>query len=211
MLRLVSAVIVGAVAISAAVVARDNREPRGPSDSADISQAPAPQPATFLTPSKAATMHDAPQGKELGRLSPGATLATLTRERGWVRVRMEGWINEDQLVPLDSALRMSPSAADIRADPAGMKGKLVRWDVEFISWLRADPLRRDMKADEWYILARGPGTENAISYLVVPPNLKSAAESITPLSRIVVTARVRVGRSAPVGVPILDVESISKR
>jgi hypothetical protein len=88
---------------------------------------------------------------------------------------------------------------------------MVRWEMEFISFQRADPLRRDLTADEWYILARGPLGENAISYLVVPPALRSAAESFSPLTRIVVTARVRVGRSQPVGVPILDLESLTRR
>jgi len=211
MLKSLSAVIVGAAFVSAALIARDARESRITRNDSASSTAPPAQNMTLLTPSAAATMHDAPRGRELARLSPGATLTTLAHERGWVRVRVEGWVNEDQLVPLDSSLRMSPSAADVRADPAGMKGRLVRWEVEFISWQRADPLRRDMKPEEWYILARGPGAENAISYLVVPENLRGAAESITPLSRIVVTARVRVGRSTPVGVPILDVESISRR
>jgi hypothetical protein len=210
MLKTVSAVI-GAMALTTLLIGRDSATSRAGSDGSAANAAQQQPVLTYLTPSAQATLHDAPQGKELGRVSPGASLTTLARERGWVRVRFEAWVNESSLVPLDSALRMSPSAADVRADPAGMKGRLVRWDLEFISWQRADPLRRDMRPDEWYILARGPGSENSISYLVVPESLRSTAESITPLSRIVVTARVRVGRSSPVGVPILDVESLSRR
>jgi hypothetical protein len=213
MLRYVSVVLITTAVVTAALSGRE--EDRTRAAGANYAYAPQPpaqiQPSTALTPSTTATLHDAPQGKELSRVSSGAALTVLARDRGWVRVRLEGWINEDQLVPADSNMRMSPSAADVRADPAGMQGRLVRWDMEFISWQRADPLRRDMKPDEWYILARGPSGENAISYLVVPANLRSIAESITPLSRIVVNARVRVGRSTPAGVPILDVEAITKR
>jgi hypothetical protein len=177
-------------------------------------QAAAQQPSAAagqFAPLDSATLHGAPQGAEIARLSRAAVVTVLTRERGWARVRTEGWILEDKLVPADSALRNSPSAADIRADPAGMRGRLVHWDVEFISFLQADPLRRDMNPDEWYILARGPAGENAILYIVVPPSLHSTAQAFAPLSRITVTARVRAGRSQPAGVPLLDLETLVRR
>jgi hypothetical protein len=199
-------VAIGAASVAAVAVMGASRE----AQHAEAQNVP-PQPSAVLTPGSAATLRDAPDGVELGKLSGGAQLSVLTRERGWVRVRTEGWMLESELVPADSNLRMSPSAADVRSDPAGMKGRLVRWEVEFIAFLRADPLRRDMTDEEWYLLARGPGSERAIVYLVVPAGLRSAAESLPPLSRIIVTARVRVGRSQPAGVPILDVESLARR
>ena len=58
------------------------------------------------------------------------------------------------------------------------------------------------------MLARGPRSENAILYLVVPPSLISTARTLQPLAKIAITARVRDGRSEPVGIPILDVQSI---
>ena len=212
MQKIISAVLASGVFLSGALASRGFRDPRVLISDTLVNEQAAPQQvAGQLTPATTATVYDGPQGKELARLSTGSALTVLARERGWVRVRVEGWVNESELVPLDSNLRASPSAADIRADPEGMKGRLVRWDMEFISWQQADPLRKDMKTDEWYILARGPGSENAISYLVVPANLRSIASNLSPLSRIVVTARVRVGRSAPVGVPVLDVESLNRR
>jgi hypothetical protein len=170
-----------------------------------------PQTLGKFTPATRAVLHSAPQAGEIGQLSSGAPLTVLSREREWVRVRVEGWVRDSELIPADSSLRLSPSAADIRADPDGMKGRVVRWEVEFIALQRADPLRRDMVADEWYILARGPLGENAICYLVVPANLRALAEGLGPLTRIVVTARVRVGRSQPSGVPLLDLESLVRR
>jgi hypothetical protein len=204
MFRVISAVVVGVAAITVAMTS-------GRSNPAETSAIAIAQVAEQLTPISSATMHAAPGGAQLAQLDAGSMVTTLARERGWVRVRLEGWVREDELTLADSLMRQSPSAADVRADPAGMKGRLVRWDMEFISLQRADPLRRDMTADEWYILARGPAGENAISYLVVPAALRSTAESLPPLSRILVTARVRVGRSNPVGVPILDVESLTRR
>jgi hypothetical protein len=208
-MKLILAALVSASVASAAVLsARTTIIHTALTSHAQPAQA---QTVTILTPATTASMHDFPQGRELGSISAGAQLTVLARERGWVRVRAEGWVAEEQLVPADSALRNSPSAADIRADPDGMRGRAVRWDVEFISFQNADPLRRDMTPDEWYMLARGPAGENAIIYLVVPPNLRSVAQSIAPLTRILVTATVRVGRSQPAGVPLLDVQSITRR
>ena len=141
-------------------------------------------------------------------VAPG-TVIPLARERGWVRVRMEGWVRESDLLPVDSSLRTAISAADLRADPEGSKGKLVRWKVEILALQRADALRRDLADGEPYLLARGPVGENAMLYLALPPALVAEARAITPLTVVQITARVRNGRSAPTNVPILDIETIS--
>jgi hypothetical protein len=46
-------------------------------------------------------------------------------------------------------------------------------------------------------------------YLALPQALVNDAKAIVPLTVIQITARVRIGRSAPTNVPILDVEAIS--
>jgi hypothetical protein len=83
--------------------------------------------------------------------------------------------------------------------------------VEFLALQSADQLRRDMVPDEPYILARGPGAENALLYLAVPPSLLDAAHALPPLAPLIITARVRVGRSDPTGVPILDLVTLARR
>jgi hypothetical protein len=103
------------------------------------------------------------------------------------------------------------SAADLRADPDATHGKTVQWDVQILSLQIADPLRPEMARDEPYLLAKGPGTEDALLYLAVPPSLLAQAKALPPLTRVLITARVRSGHSEPVGIPILDLRSISKR
>jgi hypothetical protein len=115
-----------------------------------------------------------PEAKMLGQLSNGVTVQLVARDRGWARVRVEGWVREADLVPSDTALRPSLSAADLRSDPVAAQGKIVQWTVEFLALQSADPLRHGLADDEPYILARGPGSENAILYLVIPPSLMSA-------------------------------------
>ena len=169
-------------------------------------------PAGALTPSRTATLRDAPEGaRELGALAPNALLVPLLRDRGWVKVRVEGWVREDDVLPADTALRATLTAADLRADPNGTRGRQVRWDVEFLAFRTADPLRRDLVNGEPYMLARGPGSENALLYLALPPSLVEEARGLPALAPLTVTARVRSGRSEPSGVPVLDVLSLTRR
>ena len=63
---------------------------------------------------------------------------------------------------------------------------------------------------EPYILAQGPGEERSLLYIAVPPSLLSMARAIPPLARLTIVARVRFGRSDPVGVPVLDLQALSR-
>jgi hypothetical protein len=169
---------------------------------------PAVAPTGELVASRTAGLATHPEGARIGTLGPGARVAPLARERGWVRVRVEGWVREEDMLPADSSLRAALSAADLRADPEGTRGRLVRWRVQIIKLQRADPLRKGLADGEPYLLARGPGDENALVYLAVPPSLLETARALAPLDGVLVTARVRDGRSEPVGVPILDLQTL---
>lgn len=181
-----------------------------PSSSATDTDTPE-TPASRLAAARRVSVRTSPEGSTLLTAEPGATMTPLSRERGWVRVRVEGWVREGDVVPADTSLRADLSAADLRADPEGNRGRIVRWDVAVLALQTADPLRKDLARDEPYLLARGPGSENAVLYLAVPPSLMSVARALPPLARVTVVARVRVARSEPVGVPVLDLQSITRR
>ncbi len=153
----------------------------------------------------------APGGKRVAALDSSASVAVLARERGWTLVRVEGWVPDSALVPAAGSMLTAISAADLRAEPARYRGETVRWEVQKIALQTADPLRRELAPDEPYLLARGPGDERSLLYLALPPSLVDQARRIEPLARIVITARVRTGRSEPSGVPLLDVLSIAER
>jgi hypothetical protein len=174
-------------------------------------EAGVPVPAGAYAASRATKLLATPSGTVRGDLPSGAIVEPLARDHGWVKVRVEGWVNERDLAPADSSYGSSITAADLRAEPERMKGKTVRWEVQILSLQTADPLRSDFAKDEPYLLARGPGAENAILYLAVPPSMLNEVKAIPPLTPMIITARVRIGRSEPVGTPILDLKSISKR
>jgi hypothetical protein len=158
-----------------------------------------------------ASLRSAPDGILLGELAPGAIVETRGRDRGWVKVRIEAWVADSLFVPADTSFGATLSAADLRLDPAGTRGRVVRWEVQVVGLQTADPLRRDLNEDEPFLLAMGPTGEDAILYIAVPPNLLAEARGIPAMSKVLVTARVRVGRSAPTGAPVLDLLSFVRR
>jgi hypothetical protein len=197
MYRLPSSLAVVSVAFAIAAV---------PSSAQEVPTYIATKPTVVRTaPTTGATPTPA-----VGQIAKGAPVEVVARDRDWVRVRLEGWVREADLVVADTTLRPL-SAADIRANPAGALGKLVRWDVEIVALQTADPLRSALARGEQYLLALGPGAEKTLVYIVVPTGLLANARSLPPLAQVTVTARVRNGRSEPAGVPILDLQSLTRK
>ncbi len=164
-----------------------------------------------LTPTVQTGVAASPDGQRIGTLGPGARATVTGRERGWVRVQVEGWVREADLSVADTALRGALSAADLRADPDAVTGRLVHWEVEVLAHQIADPLRKGLTDQEPYLLAQGPSGENALLYLAIPPSLAATAREIPDLAKAIITARVRSGRSEPVGIPVLELLTIVGR
>jgi hypothetical protein len=177
-----------------------------------VAAVPAPVTAPGrLRSDRVIQLRAAPTGDTIGRLEPGAVLDPVARDRGMVKVRLEAWVAESLLTPADSTLGSDFSAADLRLRPEEFKGRTLRWDVQVIALQRGDGLRKDLATDEPYLLAMGPGSENAVLYVAVPPSLLEEAEGLSPLAKVLITARVRNGRSQPTGVPVLELVSIIRR
>jgi hypothetical protein len=183
----------------------------GEVDDASDSTGGAAGAASTMVAHRTTELRLAPGGKRLAALDSSANVAVLGRERGWTLVRVEGWVPDSVLVPEAGSVLTAISAADLRAEPDRYTGQTVRWEVQKIALQTADPLRKGLAPDEPYLLARGPGDEHSLLYLALPRSLVDQAQRIEPLARLVVTARVRAGRSEPSGVPLLDVLSIAER
>lgn len=170
-----------------------------------------PAPPAVLAVEHHAMLYVAPDAQAVGTVDSTARVTQVARDRGWVRVQVEGWMRATDLGPADASVLTTISAADLRAQPDRYRGQTVRWQVQKIAVETADPLRKGMAPDEPYVLARGPGQENSLLYLALPPSLVDQARRIDPLATFIVTARVRNGRSEPAGVPLLDVLAIATR
>jgi hypothetical protein len=185
---------------------------KSPARSAAPSQAPKPDSEPMVAVAGNVVLREAPEGHALATLGPLAPVTAVARDRGWVRVRIEGWVREDS-VQVSNGSTGSLSAADLRVDPQGAKGKTVKWDVQVLALETADFLHKDLSPDEPYLLARGPGSENTLLYVAVPPSMLASAKTLAAAAPVSATlvATVRVGRSEPVGVPVLDAQSIARR
>jgi hypothetical protein len=171
--------------------------------------------AGALASSAEMILRDAPDGRTLATIAAGSPMTPVTpvaRDRGWVRVDVVGWVKDDGLAPATATVG-ALSAADLRADPQKARGAVVRWDVQVLALAHADVLHKDLTPDEPYLLARGPGNENAMLYIAIPPALLPQATALIALAPITATivATVRNGKSAPLGVPILDAQSLTRR
>jgi len=186
-------------------------DPPAPSGAAALDTIVPPRGAAALRASRHAPLRMSPGGESVGELQPGAIVEARGRDRGWVKVRVEAWVPDSLFVPADTAFGATLTAADLRLDPQGMRGRLVRWEVQVVGLQTADPLRRDLARDEPFLLAMGPTGEDAILYIAVPAELLSQARAIPAMERVLLTARVRTGRSNPTGAPILDLVSIIRR
>ena len=185
--------------------------------------APAPPPAAergeppasparvdrLVTGSAPVSLRIAPGGDTVARVSPGTRLAVVERRDRWARVRLEGWVPTSELATPDSAEVVTDlSAAVLRANPEQFQGVRVRWTVQFIALEQADAIRTDFYEGEPYVLARAPDPAEGFVYLAVPPSLLPDVEAIEALESVDVMARVRTGRSALMGVPVLDLLAI---
>lgn len=181
----------------------------GPTDaSAEPQQAPR---EGALRTSASVPLRAAPGTRPIGTLDSGTVVDPVARDRGWVRVRLDAWVPESLFVPADPDYAAALTAADLRLDPEGLRGRTVRWVVQVVGLQTADPLRRALQPDEPYLLAMGPSGENAILYIAVPPPLLEEARRITPMAEVIITARIRNGRSQPTGAPVLDLLTLTKK
>jgi hypothetical protein len=138
-------------------------------------------------------------------LRPSADLEVLSRQGSWARVRLEGWVWVPATVPADSALATEAlTPADVQANPDQYRGRRVRWRLQFVSVERAEPARVDFYENEPFILARAADGEQGFVYVAVPPELLADAEALRPLQVIEVFGRIRTGRSALMGRPVID-------
>jgi hypothetical protein len=101
---------------------------------------------------------------------------------------------------------------DVARDPEAFVGRLVTWELQFVSLEAAESVRTDFYEGEPFLLTR-PASEGAgrFVYVAVPPEQLQGARRLAPLERITVTARIRTGASSLTGAPILDLVEFRRR
>jgi hypothetical protein len=174
---------------------------------------PAARPGAFsVVGGSGATLLASPGGDTLARTVPGAEVEVLGREGSWVRVRLEGWTWLPAAAVAEPGV--APSAAltpaDIGRDPDAHRGRVVSWQLQFISLERAERIRTDFLEGEPFILGRFGGPEGSFVYVAVPPDRVDEVQGLVPLERLAVTGRVRTGASVLTGTPIVDLIALER-
>jgi hypothetical protein len=205
--------LLGAPVVTHAQSKKSTKAQKAPARTTAPSESATPAGESLVATSSSVVLRDEPEGHALATLGPGAPMTAVAHDRGWIRVHIDGWVREDSVQVSNGATTGSLSAADLRVDPKGAKGKTVRWDVQVLALETADFLHKDLSPDEPYLLARGPGSDNTLLYVAVPPSMLASAKTLAAAAPVSATlvAIVRVGRSEPVGVPVLDAQSIARR
>jgi hypothetical protein len=149
-----------------------------------------------------------PGGDTIARAGADAPVQVLSREGGWARVRVEGWV---WMPAGDSAADLTPVEAipqQLAAEPDRFRGRVVSWDLQFLSLERAERIRTEFFEGEPFLLTRHPA--GGYVYVAVSPDLLTEAGGLLPLERIHVVARVRTPKSALTGSPILDLMELER-
>lgn len=184
-----------------------------PSRAADSAAAPVvslpPDTSGFSTavPVQRADLYGAPSGAVTGSVAAPTPLRVLAHSGDWTKVRLDAWVRTQDLAAAPTGVLEGVSAAELRADPARYAGQVVRWRLQFVALETADDLRPDIPDGATYLLARGPAPERGFVYVIVPDGKKPSVAALTPLTDVLVTATVRVGKSHFIGNPIVDLIS----
>jgi hypothetical protein len=151
-------------------------------------------------------LRGAPEGAALAELPAGTVVASHETRGGWTRVSVQGWV-PSAAVQAGASDEAGPDVV-AAAGPEVFVGRRMRWTLEHVALQRADRARTDFAPGELFALARVPGRSDLYVYLVVSEQLASAFRGLEPFATVRVEGRVRAGRSALTGHPILDVERI---
>jgi hypothetical protein len=149
-----------------------------------------------------------PGGDTLARIRPEAELQVLARDGSWARVRLEGWA---WMPATDSAADLTPveaTPAQLAAEPDRFLGRVVSWDLQFLSLERAERIRTEFFEGEPFLLTRH--SAGGYVYVAVAPDRLADASRLVPLERIHVVARVRTPASELTGSPILDLMELGR-
>lgn len=158
--------------------------------------------------SRASALRAAPEGGELATLPAGTVVRAGETRGGWTRVTVEGWVPRGA-VAAGEETDVDPEIV-AGAPPAAFVGREAAWTLEHVALQTAEEWRTDLVPGEAFDLARVPGAEGLYVYLAIPDRLVPAFQALEPFARIRVEGRVRTGRSALTGVPVLDVSRLER-
>jgi len=199
----------------------------GPSVTVSASEQPAPAPARgvpvgvgaepagrwWRSGPDGASLLSGPDGDTLARIRSGTEVSILAREGNWIRIRLEGWSWAPMAEQPDSSLSVSLSdvtLTEVLREPGSHRGRVVAWELQFVSLERAERLRTDFFEGEPFLLMRAAPPRSAFVYVAVPPERLGEVEGLIPLESVRIVGRIRTGAAALTGNPILELLELTR-
>lgn len=158
--------------------------------------------------SRSSELRAAPEGGEVATLPAGTVVRAGETRGGWTRVTVEGWVRDGAIVAGEEA-GVDPEIV-AGAAPEAFVGREAAWTLEHVALQTAEEWRTDLVPGETFDLARVPGPAGLYVYLAIPDRLIPAFQELEPFETIRVEGRVRTGKSALTGAPILDVSRLQR-
>ncbi len=173
------------------------------------------RPLAFVpADARGAALLTAPSGDTLARTAPGVELEVVAREGGWARVRVEGWTWLPERDTVSASATTSAGAevtpTDLAANPTAYRGRVVSWELQYISLERAEKVRTDFFEGEPFLLTRFGGSDGPFVYVAIAADRAPDMQGLIPLERLRVTGRVRTGASSLTGTPIIDLVALER-
>lgn len=182
---------------------------------APASTAPNPAGSGVFRAGAGSPVLGSPDGDTLSLLRPGTELTVTGRQGNWARVRLDGWVWMPSGAPSGGgAGGEAPSdvtLASVLDRPDGFDGRIVSWELQFVSLERAEAVRTDFYEGEPFLLMRPVGQAGTrFVYVALPPERVAEAQGLTPLERMTVVGRIRTGASTLTQAPILDLVELRR-
>jgi len=128
-------------------------------------------------------------------------------------VRIEGWTwlpERDTASVAATAATAALTPHDLATNPAGHRGRVVSWELQYISLEHAEKVRTDFFEGEPFLLTRFGEADGPFVYVAIPADRVPEMGGLVPLERLRVTGRVRTGVSSLTGTPIIDLVALER-
>jgi hypothetical protein len=182
------------------------------SDAGRVAKAAATDGAEAITTpprilERSVPLKDSPGGALVGHALTGSSVLPLRSAGDWVKIRLEGWVPRDALaaIPAPSG---PVTVAMVVGTPYAYRGARVTWALELIAVEKADEGRSDFSSGEHYLLTRSAVGEREYVYVTIPERLVAKFEELPAFTPLTVRGEIRTGRSALVGNPIVELQTL---
>ena|GEM_PF-551510 len=153
-----------------------------------------------------------PNGDTLLRALPRSSLEVLARQGNWAQVTINGWVwaPETSQDLLELPLVVDVQIADIADRGKELQGRLLQWDLQFISVEEADGIRSDFYQNETFLLTKLANSEDDFVYVTFSEGLEEELTLLTPLDYVRVVGRLRTASEKLTEAPILELISLER-